>query len=198
MWAWLADLLAGSRRREADELGVRVFAALAGYVRGIALVGLVDAILIGLALLVVGVPLVIPLMILTFLGAFVPLIGAFLAGLAAVLIYLQPVLTGVLAGPLLGERVGRAAYLGLALGFAGIVAVGAGAIDVVVCSTGLIGLRLPMDKISGAIPELVAGLTGEGGGAAAEAIMTTDTVIKQAVAERDGWSVGGMAKGAAM
>lgn len=51
------------------------------------------------------------------------------SGLAAVLIYLQPVLTGVLAGPLLGERVGRAAYLGLALGFAGIVAVGAGAID---------------------------------------------------------------------
>jgi O-acetylserine/cysteine efflux transporter len=49
------------------------------------------------------------------------------SGLAAVLIYLQPVLTGVLAGPLLGEHVGRTALLGLALGFAGIVAVGVGA-----------------------------------------------------------------------
>jgi drug/metabolite transporter (DMT)-like permease len=51
------------------------------------------------------------------------------SGLAAVLIYLQPVLTGVLAGPLLGERVGRAAYVGLVLGFAGIAAVGLGALD---------------------------------------------------------------------
>jgi O-acetylserine/cysteine efflux transporter len=51
------------------------------------------------------------------------------SGLAAVLIYLQPVITGVLAGPLLGERVGRSAYVGLVLGFAGIVAVGIGALD---------------------------------------------------------------------
>jgi drug/metabolite transporter (DMT)-like permease len=51
------------------------------------------------------------------------------SGLAAVLIYLQPVLTGVLAGPLLGERVGRTALLGLLVGFAGIAAVGVGALD---------------------------------------------------------------------
>jgi O-acetylserine/cysteine efflux transporter len=51
------------------------------------------------------------------------------SGLAAVLIYLQPVLTGVLAGPLLGEHVGPAAYVGLVLGFAGIAAVGLGALD---------------------------------------------------------------------
>jgi len=73
-----------------------------------------------------------------------------------------------------------------------------GAIDVAVCSTGLIGVRLPMDKITAALPALVDGLSTDGGAAAAEAIMTTDTVTKQAVAERDGWSVGGMAKGAAM
>jgi len=59
------------------------------------------------------------------------------SGLAAVLIYLQPVLTGVLAGPLLGERVGRAAYLGLWLGFAGIVAVGVGAVDGHVSALGI-------------------------------------------------------------
>lgn len=55
-------------------------------------------------------------------------IDALPSGLAAVLIYLQPVLTGVLAGPLLGERVGRTALLGLLLGFGGIVAVSVGAI----------------------------------------------------------------------
>ena len=73
-----------------------------------------------------------------------------------------------------------------------------GPIDVAVCSTGLIGVRLPMDKISGSIPGLVSGLSTAGGAVAAEAIMTTDTVAKQATASRDGWSVGGMAKGAAM
>ncbi|BAK34736.1 glutamate N-acetyltransferase/amino-acid acetyltransferase [Microlunatus phosphovorus NM-1] len=73
-----------------------------------------------------------------------------------------------------------------------------GPIDVGVCSTGLIGVRLPMDKISVAIPDLVRGLSTDGGALAAEAIMTTDTVAKQSVAIRDGWSVGGMAKGAAM
>jgi len=73
-----------------------------------------------------------------------------------------------------------------------------GPIDVGVCSTGLIGVRLPMDKISAAIPDLVRGLSTDGGALAAEAIMTTDTVAKQSVAIRDGWSVGGMAKGAAM
>ena len=73
-----------------------------------------------------------------------------------------------------------------------------GAIDVAVCSTGLIGVRLPMDKITAAIPTLVKSLAADGGPAAATAIMTTDTVVKEAVAVRDGWSVGGMAKGAAM
>jgi glutamate N-acetyltransferase/amino-acid N-acetyltransferase len=74
--------------------------------------------------------------------------------------------------------------------------VGAG--DVVVCSTGLIGERLPMDKIEDGLDLAVAALTDEGGAAAATAIMTTDTVSKQAVAERAAWSVGGMAKGAGM
>jgi glutamate N-acetyltransferase/amino-acid N-acetyltransferase len=70
--------------------------------------------------------------------------------------------------------------------------------DVVVASTGLIGERLPMDKITSGIDLAVAGLSGSGGDAAAIAIMTTDTVDKQARATGDGWSVGGMAKGAGM
>jgi glutamate N-acetyltransferase/amino-acid N-acetyltransferase len=74
--------------------------------------------------------------------------------------------------------------------------------DVLVCSTGLIGIRMPMDALESGIPKLCAGLSSDGGTAAAEAIMTTDTVTKQAV-EQAGVSgatvtIGGMAKGAAM
>ena len=77
-------------------------------------------------------------------------------------------------------------------------ALGIGAIDVAVCSTGLIGERLPMEKISAAIPGLAGSLATDGGRQAAEAIMTTDTVAKVAAYEADGWSIGGMAKGAGM
>jgi glutamate N-acetyltransferase/amino-acid N-acetyltransferase len=73
---------------------------------------------------------------------------------------------------------------------------GVGAVDVAVCSTGLIGLRLPMDKVSAGIAELIPQLSADGGPAAAEAIMTTDSVPKQASFADEGWSVGGMAKGA--
>ena len=70
--------------------------------------------------------------------------------------------------------------------------------DVVVCSTGLIGERLAMDLLLPGIDAAAAGLVADGGPAAAAAIMTTDTVAKTATAQRDGWSVGGMAKGAGM
>jgi glutamate N-acetyltransferase/amino-acid N-acetyltransferase len=72
--------------------------------------------------------------------------------------------------------------------------------DVAVCSTGLIGERLPMDLLSAGVDVAVKGLTADAGGAvaAAEAIRTTDTVPKTALAAREGWSVGGMAKGAGM
>jgi glutamate N-acetyltransferase/amino-acid N-acetyltransferase len=75
---------------------------------------------------------------------------------------------------------------------------GIGAIDVAVCSTGLIGERLPIDKITAAVPTLVQNAGRDGGDGAARAIMTTDTVPKTATYEADGWSIGGMAKGAAM
>jgi predicted PurR-regulated permease PerM len=88
MWGFVLTLVGSGRRAHAHEIGTRVYAALAGYVRGIALVGLVDAVLIGLALLIIGVPLVVPIMVITFFAAFVPLIGAFIAGLVAVLIAL--------------------------------------------------------------------------------------------------------------
>ena len=77
-------------------------------------------------------------------------------------------------------------------------ALGVSAGDVVVCSTGLIGVRLPMDKLLPGVESAVAALDAAGGDSAAAAIMTTDTVPKTAVAEGDGWVVGGMAKGAGM
>jgi glutamate N-acetyltransferase / amino-acid N-acetyltransferase len=77
---------------------------------------------------------------------------------------------------------------------------GAAPESVLVCSTGLIGYELPMDRIAGAVPKLTAGRGGgpEHGSAAAEAIMTTDTRRKETVVPGDGFVVGGMAKGAAM
>ena len=72
--------------------------------------------------------------------------------------------------------------------------------DVLVCSTGPIGGRLPMDRILDAIPLLVSGL-GDGdehGLAAARGIMTTDSIEKVAVFHGDGWTIGGIAKGAGM
>ena len=74
-----------------------------------------------------------------------------------------------------------------------------GAGDVAVCSTGLIGERLPMDALLAGITRTAAALDRAGGPNAADAIRTTDTVAKQAVrVHADGWTVGGMAKGAGM
>jgi glutamate N-acetyltransferase / amino-acid N-acetyltransferase len=70
--------------------------------------------------------------------------------------------------------------------------------QVLVCSTGLIGIPMPIATISGAIPALVEARSADGGAAAAIAIMTTDTHAKQVVVQGDGFTVGGMAKGAAM
>ncbi|MBK7821480.1 MAG: bifunctional glutamate N-acetyltransferase/amino-acid acetyltransferase ArgJ [Tessaracoccus sp.] len=70
--------------------------------------------------------------------------------------------------------------------------------NVAVCSTGLIGLRLPMEKLLPGVDSACDALSADGGAAAATAIMTTDTVSKQAEAFGDGWSIGGMAKGAGM
>jgi glutamate N-acetyltransferase/amino-acid N-acetyltransferase len=69
---------------------------------------------------------------------------------------------------------------------------------VLIAATGVIGVPLPMDRVRAALPKVVKALSPQGGRAAAEAIMTTDTVAKQVVVEGEGWSIGGMAKGAGM
>ncbi|HET7683332.1 MAG TPA: bifunctional glutamate N-acetyltransferase/amino-acid acetyltransferase ArgJ [Marmoricola sp.] len=77
---------------------------------------------------------------------------------------------------------------------------GIGAIDVVVCSTGLIGLANPRQNLLDGVGAALAGLGDDAahGEQAARAIMTTDSVPKQVVVEGAGWSIGGMAKGAGM
>ncbi len=77
-------------------------------------------------------------------------------------------------------------------------ALGVSAGDVLVCSTGLIGTRLPMPALLDGVTAAVAQASADGGDDAAAAIMTTDSVPKTAVVCREGWSVGGMAKGAGM
>ena len=77
-------------------------------------------------------------------------------------------------------------------------AVGIGAGDVVVCSTGLIGLANPPERLLAGVDTAYAALSADGGVDAAEAIMTTDSVSKQVVVEGAGWTIGGMAKGAGM
>lgn len=80
------------------------------------------------------------------------------------------------------------------------LALGVDVSDIAVCSTGLIGELMPMDKIHGGIDKLAKNLGTEqshGAGAAA-AIMTTDTVPKQTVVHGQGWTVGGMGKGVGM
>ncbi|WP_054055852.1 bifunctional glutamate N-acetyltransferase/amino-acid acetyltransferase ArgJ [Alloactinosynnema sp. L-07] len=78
---------------------------------------------------------------------------------------------------------------------------GIGAIDVAVCSTGLIGERLPMDAVKSGVDAAAKELAHgkDAGLAAATAVMTTDTVPKQtAFVHADGWAIGGFAKGAGM
>jgi len=70
--------------------------------------------------------------------------------------------------------------------------------EVLVLSTGVIGTPLPLSNVIAGVREAAAGLTREGGSAAAEAIMTTDTHAKEALAHGAGFAVGGMAKGSGM
>ena len=78
------------------------------------------------------------------------------------------------------------------------VALGLAPIDVAVCSTGLIGVRLNMPALLAGVDAAAAALSPDGGHAAAQAILTTDSRPKEIVIERAGATVGGMAKGAGM
>ena len=88
MWAWVVERVPATQRARVDGAADRAWATVSAYVLGVVAVAAVDAALIGLALLVVGVPLWLSLTLLTFFGAFVPYFGAVLSGAAAVLVTL--------------------------------------------------------------------------------------------------------------
>lgn len=88
IWAWLVGLWNPRHQPHVRALGDRAWRVLSAYFRGVAFVATVDAVLIGAGLFIVGVPLALPLMVLTFLAAFFPIVGSVLAGAAAVLVAL--------------------------------------------------------------------------------------------------------------
>jgi putative heme transporter len=88
LWRGLLTPLSRSTREQVGAAGVRAFRDLTAYVRTTLVVALIDAVGIGLGLWLTGVPLVLPLAGLVFLGAFVPVIGAFVTGIVAVLVAL--------------------------------------------------------------------------------------------------------------
>jgi putative heme transporter len=88
IWSWLVSLVPPRRREDAHEVGRRGWSTLGHYLRGVALVALFDAVVIGAALAILGVPLVLPLAVLTFFSAFFPLVGAVTAGFVAALVAL--------------------------------------------------------------------------------------------------------------
>ena len=85
---WMISRTPAHRRDVVTAVGHRAWQALSGYVRGTAAIAAIDAIAIGIGLAIIGVPLVLPLAVLVFLGAFLPVVGALLAGLIAVLVAL--------------------------------------------------------------------------------------------------------------
>lgn len=88
IWAFILRWFRGERHRKASLAGTRAMEVLGGYVRGTAIVAAVDAICIGAALFILGVPLALPLSVIVFVGSFIPLVGATATGTLAALIAL--------------------------------------------------------------------------------------------------------------
>jgi predicted PurR-regulated permease PerM len=88
IWAWLTSFLGPGARARAAGAGTAAWQALTYYVRGTVAVAAIHAVVIGFALWILGVPLLVPLMILVFLAAFIPLVGILVAGTLAVAVTL--------------------------------------------------------------------------------------------------------------
>jgi predicted PurR-regulated permease PerM/DNA-directed RNA polymerase subunit RPC12/RpoP len=88
LWNWVLGLVRPVRRQKLDSAGRASFSSLQGWIRGVAITGLADGLLIGIALVILGVPAAIPLAVITMVAAFLPIIGAPIAGALAVLVAL--------------------------------------------------------------------------------------------------------------
>lgn len=88
MWAWLKRFLPEGRQVRWHATAVEIRDVLASFIRGTAIIAFVDAAGIALGLYLLGVPLVIPLAVLTFIGGFIPIVGATVAGFVAIMVAL--------------------------------------------------------------------------------------------------------------
>nr|WP_055507296.1 AI-2E family transporter [Nonomuraea pusilla] len=86
LYRWLVAFVPAAYRPRARATGALVLGVISRYIRGVALVGLFDGFFIGVALWILGVPIALPLAVLTFVGAFLPVVGAFMAGLLAAVV----------------------------------------------------------------------------------------------------------------
>ena len=88
IWAFFLRPFSGVRLERGRRVGTTSVKVFGGYIRGTAIVGLVDAVVIGLGLVILQVPLALPLAVIVFLGSFIPLVGATVAGILAALVAL--------------------------------------------------------------------------------------------------------------
>jgi predicted PurR-regulated permease PerM len=88
IWAWLIKAMPDDARQRTENAGAAAWSALVNYVRGTTAVAAIHAVFIGLALWLLGVPLLVPLIILVFIAAFVPLLGILVVGALAILVTL--------------------------------------------------------------------------------------------------------------
>lgn len=88
LWSFIVERVRPPRRAAVSDAGSAAFDALTGYAKGVAITGLVSAVLIGAVLVLLGVPLAVPLALLTFFGAFIPIVGATVVGGLSVVVTL--------------------------------------------------------------------------------------------------------------
>lgn len=100
LWSWLLDRVRPVRRPTVDASGRAAISSLQGWIRGVAITGVVDGTLIGAAMLILGVPAAIPIAVLTVGASFFPIIGATIAGALAVAIALtsEGLVTAIILG----------------------------------------------------------------------------------------------------
>jgi predicted PurR-regulated permease PerM len=107
IWQWLVRLLPGPARDRVHGSGTRAWAVLTAYVRATVVIAATDALGIAIVALILGLPLVVPLAVLVFLGAFIPVVGATISGIAAVAVALVsegPVQALIMLGGVIGVQ----------------------------------------------------------------------------------------------
>jgi predicted PurR-regulated permease PerM len=88
IWQWVVSLFPRRAQHGVDEAGSLSWVVLTGYVRGTMIIAFTDALFIGIAIAIIGVPLALPLAVLVFFGAFIPIVGALISGFVAVAVAL--------------------------------------------------------------------------------------------------------------